>query len=140
MHRNESTLELARRHVATGERLVADQARIVNGLKAGKHSTRDAKRLLDTLKRTLALMHAHLAHEEDQWQDSSGTVEPSDAASRECPHCASSRLEITSVEYAHPPALAVQCTDCGALGPPSHDVDARQAILAWNQGRGRSSV
>src|SRR5262245_18066820 len=60
----ETTLELARRHVAIGERLVSEQQALVDRLRAnGETVSHEAERLLVNLKNTLALMHGHLAHE-----------------------------------------------------------------------------
>jgi uncharacterized Zn finger protein len=58
----------------------------------------------------------------------------------ECPHCASANLEVVSVEFEQRPALAVRCRECGAIGPPSHSKDPKNAVFAWNQRVGRLTV
>ena len=59
----------------------------------------------------------------------------------DCPHCASSDLEVAQVEFEQRPALAVRCRECGAAGPPSHSTDPPDhAVSAWNQRMGRLSL
>ena len=63
----ETTLELARRHVAIGERLVSEQQALVDRLRAnGETVTQEADRLLVNLKNTLAVMRQHLAREQQR--------------------------------------------------------------------------
>jgi len=63
----------------------------------------------------------------------------------DCPHCASSDVEVVAVEYegrralavrckeCGASALAVRCKECGAFGPPSQDADPEHTIVAWHQ-------
>lgn len=64
----ETVLELAERHVALGQSLVAKQKAIIERLRlaaggGGPVSVADAESLLATLEETLLLMREHLAHE-----------------------------------------------------------------------------
>jgi hypothetical protein len=60
----ESPLQIARRHAALGERLVAEQEQLIGWLRACGHPTGEAEELLTALQRSLALMLEHLAQEE----------------------------------------------------------------------------
>jgi Lar family restriction alleviation protein len=58
----------------------------------------------------------------------------------DCPHCASSDVEVVGVQYEERPALAVHCKECGAIGPHSESPEPAHAIHAWNQRAGRLTV
>jgi uncharacterized Zn finger protein len=58
----------------------------------------------------------------------------------DCPHCASSDVEVVGVQYEERPALAVHCKECGAFGPPSQSTAPEHAIAVWNQRAGRLTV
>jgi hypothetical protein len=62
----ETLLEMARRHVAVGERLVAEQENVIERLRIDKHPTGEAEDLLSELKRALALQREHLDLEEQK--------------------------------------------------------------------------
>jgi uncharacterized Zn finger protein len=47
---------------------------------------------------------------------------------RDCPHCASSDLEVVPVTFEGSASLAVHCNECGAFGPPSHTDEPKHAI------------
>ena len=61
-----STLERARRHVASAEGRVVDQQVRIDALRRNKHDTTDAEELLWTLEAVLAAMREHLALEESE--------------------------------------------------------------------------
>jgi|KBSSwiStaDraftv2_1062776.scaffolds.fasta_scaffold582991_1 hypothetical protein len=61
----ETPLERARRHVAEGERLIAEQQARIIDLRADGHPTGQAEEFLTALLRTLAAMQEHLATEEE---------------------------------------------------------------------------
>ena len=46
----------------------------------------------------------------------------------DCPHCASSDVEVVGVAFEARPALAVRCNECGASGQPSAGDDPQHAI------------
>ena len=56
----------------------------------------------------------------------------------ECPHCASSDLEVTLVSI-EPRKLALRCKGCSARGHESLDLE-KDAVFAWNQRMGRLTV
>jgi hypothetical protein len=56
----ETALEMARRHVALGEGLVAQQRARIASLKAAGHDVVEAERLLELLEQTQALFVADL--------------------------------------------------------------------------------
>jgi hypothetical protein len=62
----ESPLEMARRHAAEGERLVAEQQALIVSLRADGHPTGQAEEFLAALLRTLAVMQERLAVEEER--------------------------------------------------------------------------
>ena len=62
----ETPLEMARRHVAEGERLVAEQQALIVSLRADGHPTDQAEEFLAVLLRTLAVMQEHRALEEQR--------------------------------------------------------------------------
>ncbi len=59
----ETPLEMALRHVHTGEQLVADQIALIKRLRRDGHVTRDAESFLEALQHSLAVMREHLASE-----------------------------------------------------------------------------
>lgn len=63
---DESTLEVAQRHVAVGKSLIAEQKAIIERLRADGHPTEAAQRLLATLEQTLSVMYEHLAYEQSR--------------------------------------------------------------------------
>jgi len=59
----------------------------------------------------------------------------------DCPHCASSELELELIVVEHDPrTLAVHGKECGARGPLSLSADPAHAVFAWNQRTGRLTV
>lgn len=60
----ETTLEVAQRHVANGESLIAEQKAIIDRLRVDGHATGDAEGLLETLEETLKTMREHLEYEQ----------------------------------------------------------------------------
>ena len=58
---------------------------------------------------------------------------------RECPFCAHSNLALVVVEQS-PRTLAIQCPECGAVGPRSPSADAGHAVFAWNRRLGRTPL
>ena len=62
----ETPLELALRHAAEGERLVAEQQALIVSLRADGHPTDQAEEFLAALLRTLAVMQEHRALEEQR--------------------------------------------------------------------------
>lgn len=58
-------IELARRHVAHSERLVAEQRERVEKLAREGFDTRSAERLLETLEQSLQVLRLHLTLEEE---------------------------------------------------------------------------
>jgi|GraSoiStandDraft_4_1057263.scaffolds.fasta_scaffold1800719_1 hypothetical protein len=62
----ETPLEMGRRHIATNERLIAEQKEMIERLRAQGHATDEAEGMLRTLKRTLVSLHRHQALEEQK--------------------------------------------------------------------------
>jgi hypothetical protein len=60
----ESLLEMARRHVANSERVIAEQERLLVTLRSGGLETADAEMLLKTYRELLELQRTHLRQEE----------------------------------------------------------------------------
>jgi uncharacterized Zn finger protein len=61
-------------------------------------------------------------------------------STRDCPHCASSDLDVIAVEHDEGPALAVLCKECGMTGPRSSSSDPAHAMFAFNQRAGWLSL
>ena len=55
------------------------------------------------------------------------------------PFCASDDFAVIDVEQ-DPMMLAVQCKECGAVGPRSLSDNPAHAVQSWNQRMGRLSV
>jgi hypothetical protein len=62
----ETPLEMAQRHVAEGEALVKRQTVLIAGLEAKGFDTERAMDLLASMKDTLCLMYADLAHQQER--------------------------------------------------------------------------
>ena len=60
----DTILEMVRRHVAKGERIIAEQEALIERLRKQGLDTSEAERALESYRGILEQMRAHLAHAE----------------------------------------------------------------------------